>query len=401
MTTNDTTFRDAVADVRERTDLVRLVGETVALERTGSVLRGRSLRNKDKTPSLVVWPHSQTWRDYSGGGTDGGDCYDFLRYRDGLGFMDALQLLASRAGVLLPGQTREQMALEARRLAERRRLEELLTAAASYYHSMLSPAVRRSWYHEQYGFTDETVDSLLLGWSNGHLYEHFRNRLGVSVMEALATGLFVRLRDGRVVDFFVNRLTFPYWKDGRVVYFAARRTEMTGKDGWEQAKYKKLLTHSERHPYVSPLVANDTFYNEDSAKRAEVLVITEGIADCISAHQAGLACISPGGAMVRQCDRDKLVRMTERIPRTVICNDAEESGAGDRGAEKTAHLLFEAGRDVRIARLPRPEDVPKVDLNEFARTRGRGPASGPGRGSAPARVPARANPRGHAQDRAR
>lgn len=363
-------FRALVDEIRDRTDLVRLIRETVELKTGGSVLRGRSLRNRDKTPSLIVWPHTQTWRDFSGGGTDGGDCFDFMAYRDGLEFMEALRFLASRAGVMLPGQDSERVATEMRQVVERRRVQELLTAAARYYHNMLSPAVRRSWYHERYGFSDRTIDELLLGWSNGHLFEHFTRVLEVPMADALATGLFVRLRSGNIKDFFVNRLVFPYWKNGRVVYFTARKTDLTGKQPWEQPKYKKLLTNSPRHPYVSPFVANDTFYNEDCVRRAELLVITEGITDCISARQAGYTCISPGTARFRHKDHDKLLQCVGRVTRTVICNDAEDSGAGDSGAEEIARVLFGGGRDVRIARLPRAEGVEKLDLNEFVRTRG-------------------------------
>lgn len=367
---DDLLFRELVDEVRERTDLVRLVGETISLKTSGSVLRGRSLRNRDKTPSLVVWPHTQTWRDFSAGGTDGGDCFDFLAYRDGLDFMEALRLLASRAGVALPGQNREQVAAHARRVAERRSLHERLTAAARYYHGMLSASVRQDWYREIYGFTDETIDSLVLGWSDGHLFQHFTSKLGVGRAEALATGLFVQLRDGTVKDFFVKRLVFPYWRNGRVVYFTARKTDMTDDRPWEAPKYKKLLTHSNRHPYVSGLISNDTFYNEDDARGAEMLLITEGITDCISARQGGYACISPGTARVRNKDEDKLIKLAGRVARTVICNDSEESGAGDEGAEATARVLFGAGLDVRIARLSREEGVEKLDLNEFLKAHG-------------------------------
>jgi len=68
-----------------------------------------------------------------------------------------------------------------------------------------------------------------------------------------------------VHELFRWRLVFPYWKGGRVVYFIARRTDYTPDDPWEQAKYKKLLTHSDKHRYVSKAIGNDFFYNEDDA----------------------------------------------------------------------------------------------------------------------------------------
>ena len=210
-------------------------------------------------------------------------------------------------------------------------------------------------------------DAGLLGWADGHLYEHLVGVVGATEEEALATGLFVRFRDGRVTDFFQQRLVFPYWRRGRVVYFIARQTELTPEAPWEQAKYKKLLTRSDKHPYVSTLVQNDTFYNEDAATRSRVrqLLVTEGVTDCISAMQVGVPCISPVTVRFRKKDLPKLIALTERVSEVVICNDSEDSGAGEAGATETAAALQAEGRIVRIARIPRPEGKDKVDLNEL------------------------------------
>ena len=115
----------------------------------------------------------------------------------------------------------------------------------------------------------------------------------ITTLPIVRRRLFVRFRDGRVTDFFQQRLVFPYWRRGRVVYFIARQTELTPEAPWEQAKYKKLLTRSGKHPYVSALVQNDTFYNEDAATRGRVrqLLVTEGVTDCISAMQAGVPAV--------------------------------------------------------------------------------------------------------------
>jgi len=367
-------FRNLIDEVRSRTDLAALIGEDVQLVPAGSVLKGRSPFNHDEDPSLVVWPHSHHWRDYSGGGSAGGDCFEYLVRRDRCSFVDALRTLAGRAGVQVPGGPNSpELAAELSRISARHKLEELLTAAAAYYHGVLPSKIRQAWYREHYGFTDETVDSLLLGWADGHLYEHLTGLLGAMPDEALATGLFVRLRDGRVEDFFQDRLVFPYWLRGRVVYFIARATEHTGEEPWEQAKYKKLLTRSDRHPYVSALVTNETFYNEDAARGAEEVLITEGVTDCISALQAGVPCISPVTVRFRKKDHPKLLALTARARRVIICNDSEASGAGEAGAVETAQALHAAGRDVRIAVIPRPEGRDKIDVNELVA--GEGPAA--------------------------
>jgi DNA primase catalytic core len=363
-------FRQVIDRVRSQTDLPALIGEQIQLEQSGSVLKGRSPWNADSTPSFVVWPASQTWRDFSGGGSLGGDCFDWVKQRDGLDFMGALRLLAARAGLALPGADSPEAAAELARLSERRQVSALLTAAAAYYHHVLPSKIRKAWYRDHYGFTDATIDDLLLGWADGHLFEHMTGLLGTSREEALATGLFVQLADGRVEDFFRDRLVFPYWSRGKVVYFIARATEHTGTEPWEQAKYKKLLTRSDRHAYVSRCVANDTIFNEDAARGAEEVLITEGVTDCISAMQAGLAAISPVTVRFRHQDHPKLLDLTANARRVVVCNDTEDSGAGEAGALETAKALYAAGRDVRLASISLPEGKTKIDVNELVKEQG-------------------------------
>src|SRR5690606_14159803 len=269
-----------------------------------------------------------------------------------------------------PGGSDPALAAELERVSERRRVEALLTAAAAYYHGVLPSKIREEWYRKRYGFSDETIGELLLGWADGHLYQHLTELLGATEEEALATGLFVRLKGGRIEDFFRDRLVFPYWRHGRVVYFIARATEHTGEEPWEQAKYKKLLTRSDRHPYISVHVANETFYNEDAIRGADELLITEGVTDCISALQVGVPCISPVTVRFRKQDHRKLVALTEKCSKVVVCNDTEASGAGEAGAIETAQALYAAGRDVRIALIPRPEGKEKIDVNELVATEG-------------------------------
>jgi DNA primase len=83
-------FRRFVDDMKARTDLVALIGRDLDLEPSGSVLKARSPKHRDTDPSFVVFPHTQTWHDFSGGGSGGGDCLDYLVHHRGLGFMEVL-----------------------------------------------------------------------------------------------------------------------------------------------------------------------------------------------------------------------------------------------------------------------------------------------------------------------
>lgn len=355
-------FHAFVAAVKDATRLEDVVRDDVDLATSGTCLKGLSPFRQERTPSFVVWPDSQVWRDYSGGGDLGGDVFAYLMEKRRLTFKEALLELASRVGLQAPGLSEEQVAL----LEERRALVRILDRAATYYQSALTEEIRVRWYREHYGFTDETIARFRLGWADGGLWSHLA-AAGIPREDALKTGLFVVLKDGDVVDFFQGRLVFPYVQAGQVAYFIARKTDRTPDKPWEDGKYKKQLTRSERHDYVSAAIHNDIFFNEDAARAAggKALLVTEGVTDCISAEQAGFRCISPATTRFRHEDLPKLLALTARAERVILCNDAEESGAGLNGAMATADAFDQAGRHARIATLPRPEGVEKVDVNSF------------------------------------
>jgi DNA primase catalytic core len=363
-------FKAFVEQVREQSDVVEIIGRDVALRQVGSALKGLSPFHPENHPSFVVWPRTQSWHDYSHGGGLGGDVFTYVQEREQLGFKEAVFWLADRAGIRRPNQDEASWTRALALADERRQIERLLTIAATYYHRALPPEIRDQYFKRRYGFTDETIDQLRLGWSDGRLFEHLTRTSGATHRALLGTGLFVPLKGGRVVDFYRNRLVFPYWRGGRVVYFTARATERTGDEPWEQAKYRKLRVHTEQQRYISPTVRNDYFFNEDAARDAEELVITEGIPDCISALQSGVACISPATTSLRTQDLARLLELTRSAKRIVVCNDAETSGAGDASATSIAASLWAGGCESCIASIPRPDGVDKVDLNDLVVAQG-------------------------------
>jgi DNA primase len=192
---DQSTFDQLVADVKARTDLVAVVGRHVELRESGNHYVGRSLKNPDTTPSLVVWPDTQKWRDYSGGGSGGGDVFAFVQYARDVPFMLALRELAADVGVPVAGTSNADL----ERLHERRRLEELLTAGVGYYHQQLRDPMRWDLERER-GYTEATIDKFCLGFGAGDLCGHL-SELGATEDERLSTGLFVPLGGGRHAEF--------------------------------------------------------------------------------------------------------------------------------------------------------------------------------------------------------
>lgn len=363
-------FKAFVEQVRDQSSLVEVIGRDVELRRVGSALKGLSPFHAEKHASFVVWPATQSWHDYSNGGGVGGDVFSYVQEREKVGFKEAVFWLAERAGICLPNQDEASWKRELALADERRQIERLLTIAATYYHRALPSPIRDQYFKQRYGFTDETIDQLQLGWSDGRLLEHLARTSGATRRTLLGTGLFVPMKGGSVVDFFRNRLVFPYWRGGRVVYFTARATDHTSNEPWEQAKYRKLRVHSEQQRYISSTVRNDYFFNADAARGATELVITEGVPDCISAWQCGVACISPATTSLRDQDVTRLLDLTRNAKRVIVCNDAETSGAGEASAVSIAARLWAGGREACVASIRRPEGVDKLDLNELVVAQG-------------------------------
>jgi len=299
----------------------------------------------------------------------GGDVFSWVghlrrngSYRDddGAMFGEAMREVAAFAGVELPEY-------DAEKAAERKSLEDVWQLAANFYHGELTPE-HREYFHKR-GYTDETIDKYKLGYApvgpRTLLAELVRVHK-IDGAELAKSGLFLKRDNGNLEDHFQGRLMFPYWRNGRVAYFIGRITDES--PAWEHGrkmKYKKLLVHNNEQPYVSEQVSNRFFYGEDSVKPGGDLLITEGVADCLSALQAGFACVSPVTIRFAKKDHAKILEIAERAGTVYICNDNEVSNAGGEGTLATAQMLWEHGKVAKLITLPRPAGVSKIDLNDY------------------------------------
>jgi len=236
----------------------------------------------------------------------------------------------------------------------------------------------RDYYLEGRGWDAETIDEKLLGYapanSRDELIAHLFNR-GHSRDDILASGIFGERDDGNLYAAWSGRYVLPYFDaEGRPVFAISRATEPTHPADWKD-KYDK--------PQVSrdDVTAEEPIYGLDTVRDGEPLLITEGIADAITAHEAGYPCISPVTTQFKTSDREDLLEaLGERdVGRVYLIQDAErptsdvddrdrltlqQFGDGVKGAVKTAAYLDDHGLEARVAELPRP-GLAKVDLDDY------------------------------------
>lgn len=357
----------SIETVKERTDIVELIGSTVQLRQAGRSFKGLCPFHDEKTPSFVVYPESQSYHCFGCGKS--GDAFTFVMDTENLDFRDALKLLAERAGVELESQRQQRRDPERDR--ERDRLIDLNERAAHYFANLLwtSPAAAPARaLLERRGVDRPTADRFGIGFapdSFDALKSHLLAR-SVTEDEMLAAGLLSKSENtGRTYDRFRNRVTFPIRnREGQVIGFGARAL------GDEKPKY----LNSPQTPIFdkrSVLYALDKAY--DAIRRDRSIVIVEGYMDAIAAHQLGYenvvasmgTAVTPTqvAAIRRYLDRVYLALDSDAAGQIATLRGIEsmrESFADDERVEVSANQMvrFERtiGAEIRIVVLPEGKD---------------------------------------------
>jgi DNA primase len=343
--------------VRQRTDLVRLVQQYVALKKAGADrFVGLCPFHTEKTPSFGVSPSKGMY--YCHGCGRGGDAFRFIQDIEGLEFVEGVERLAAQAGVTLryegvsPGQRRQ--------ASRRQALHRATAMAAELYGRMLlegreAEAARR--YLEERGISRESVETFGIGFAPGnpdYLLRRMAREFSPDIL--VEAGLAMKDPRGGVRDRFRIRITFPtHDLSGNAVGFGARLLEGDG---------PKYLNSPETPIYRK----GELLYNLHRAKgevtKAGRAFVVEGYTDVIALHQAGipLAVATCGTAL-----GEGHFRLLSRFCRAaVLCFDADEAGA--RAAER-AHGMFERfALDVSVLILPEGQDPADFVTREGAET---------------------------------
>ncbi|WP_440952050.1 phage/plasmid primase, P4 family [Methanococcoides sp. FTZ1] len=345
--------RALIDEIKSKLDIVQVISETIHLKQVGNTYRGATSATSKSGASLIVDPKKQIYNNTAT--EDGGDVLSWIAYTEGLNYRDdfpqVLSIAAEKAGVQLPTHDPVQA-------SEKAELYPFMRAVAGFYHSNLTDE-HRHFIHEKWGISNEMIDQLMIGWApkDNTMQREMRDLFDRDTIEK--SGL-VYVNENKLTDIFKGRIIFPYWKGDNVVYFIGRDL-----DPKATRKYFKQLVHTEERPYISECIDNGFFYGEDSIKRADSVIITEGVTDCIKVLQEGLACISPVTVRIKESQKEYAYELVKNKSEVIVCNDNEENETGKNGAIATAEYLESKGVQVRLIELPRPDGVDKIDLADY------------------------------------
>ncbi len=342
---------DFVETVRNRIDIVELIGEYVVLKRTGQNYVGLCPFHPEKTPSFTVSPAKQIF--YCFGCGTGGNVFTFLMKKDHLTFPEAVEALAHRLGLVVPRSG------EARGDRERREgYYELNSEAAAFYHKILrdeAAGEKGRAYLKGRGVSPEMWEKFSLGFApeSGTALLEFLEGRGYS-RQMLARAGLILIRQGVQQDRFQGRVIFPIFDpQGRCLGFGGRAL------GEEQPKY---LNSPESFVFSKGKNLYGLHLAIPGIREEGRVLVVEGYMDCIAAHQYGFTntCAVLGTAFTREQAR-LLVRYT---PEVVLAFD--QDAAGSAASLRGAGYLLELGARVYVLDLPDGKDP-----DEFLRSRGR------------------------------
>lgn len=341
-------MNDQVEQVKQKTDIVELVGQRVKLTKAGRHFKGLCPFHSEKSPSFIVSAERQSYKCF--GCAEGGDAISFLQKYEGMSFLEALETLAKRAGITLESYRPTSQDLQ------KKRLTELLQLAAQYYHYLLmehKTGEEAREYLTKRGIGSEAKEVFNLGYAPNvwrGVSDFLILKKNYTAEELEMVGLVIRGEKGGYYDRFRGRVMFPLRDHKGVVVGFSGRTLL--KDEHE-AKY---INSPETVLYSKGKMLYGLYENREYIRKADRIVMVEGELDMIPSWQAGVKEVV---AIKGSAFTNEQARLIARYTKNVLfALDADSAGQeAIKRAVKVADPYDLSIRVVQIVGGKDPGDV--------------------------------------------
>jgi DNA primase len=336
-------MRGSVDSIKERLDIVEVVGAYLKLEKAGASYKGRCPFHNEKTPSFFASSLRQNYYCFGCGAK--GDMFTFIQEVEGVDFKGALTFLAEKAGITLePSNTH---ALEEQN--EKEKILAVLEEATLFFEDNLRNSAKALEYIKNRGIAEETIKTWRIGMAEDEwrsLSTYLKHK-GFTEEYLLKAGLVKRSEEkvSEPYDVFRGRVMFPLFDaTGRVIAFSGRALD-------PKTEPKYLNT-----PETVLFQKSETLYGLHKAKeeirKKDFAVLVEGQIDLVLSHQAGIKnTVASSGTAFTEAHLERLKRLSHRI---ILGFDGDN--AGKKASENSARLGLSLGMEVKIAALPEGKD---------------------------------------------
>ena len=339
--------RTTIDQVYETARVEEVIGDFVVLKKSGSNFKGLSPFSQERTPSFMVSPVKQIWKDFSSG--KGGNVVAFLMEHEQFTYPEAIRFLANKYNIEI--EETEQSDEEKEKANARESLYLVNQFAQESFTQDLwefpeGKAIGLSYFRER-GFTDEIIRLFGLGYAaqqRDRFYEKAA-KAGYTENYILETGLIIKNERG-AVDRFRGRVIFPIRSmAGRVQGFGGRILSAT-------LKTAKYINSPESEVYHKSKVLYGMFEAKKAIAKEDICYLVEGYTDVIQMFQLGIENIVSSSGTALTPEQIRLVRrLTSNI---VVLFDGDQAGL--RAAIRGIDLILEQGMNVRVCSFPEGED---------------------------------------------
>ncbi len=344
--------KTTIDQVYETARLEEVIGDFVQLKKSGSNFKGLSPFTDERTPSFMVSPVKQIWKDFSSG--KGGNVVAFLMEHEHFTYPEAIKYLAKKYNIEV--EETEQTDEQKEQANERESMYLVSEYAQKYFTRTLwdsepGKAIGLTYFKER-GFTDDTIKKFGLGYSldeweaftrtalgKGYKLE-FLEKTGLTIVKEQAGG------ENKTFDRFKGRVMFPiHSMSGRVLGFGGRILS-------NDKKAAKYLNSPESEIYHKSKVLYGIYYAKQAIAKEDNCFLVEGYTDVIQMYQSGVENVVSSSGTALTPEQIRLInRLTKNI--TVLFDG---DAAGLRASLRGIDLILEQGMNVKICTFPEGED---------------------------------------------
>ena len=335
--------KDTIDKVFEFSRVEEVISDFIALKKTGANFKGLSPFTNEKTPSFIVSPSKQIWKDFSSG--KGGNVIAFLMEHEQFNYPESIRYLANKYNIEIIETAESAENIEERN--ERESLFIINSYALTYFEEVYSKQDRIKKYLIDRGLSESTIQNFSLGYSNDSQNEFYKSasNKGYSDNFLEKTGLVLFSADKKI-DRFRGRIIFPIKSiAGRIVGFGGRVVDST-------KKIAKYINSPEGKIYNKSKTLYGIYESKQFIVRDDVCLLVEGYMDVIQLHEHGIKNVlaSSGTSLTK----DQIILIKRLTSNIIILFDGDQAGLS--ASLRSIDMILEEGLNVKICSFPDGED---------------------------------------------
>ncbi|MCT6822432.1 MAG: DNA primase [Apilactobacillus sp.] len=335
---------EVIEQVRNETNIADIIGQFVALRKSGSNLMGLCPFHDENSPSFSVNEDRQLFKCFGCG--KGGNVFTFMMELENLTYPEAILKVADMSGIEISDQYKQSNSQKPKMNSTETKLIEMHEKSTEVYHHILMNTElgqkALDYLHDR-GLTDETIKYYQIGFApNNNVINRFLVEQKFEYQDMRKSGLFLEDDEGKLRDRFFNRIMFPIKNEfGSIIGFSGR---VLNKED-STAKYLNS-------PETDIFNKRDVLFNLSNAKAAirknDAVILFEGFMDVISAYQSGIE--NGIASMGTSLTNDQIKVINRHCSSVYVCYDGD--AAGQNAINRALSLLGNSNLTLRVIQMP-------------------------------------------------